>query len=304
MKTKTRLAAIAVLLLAPIAAHAAGCIGFIPSGGGGSFWRAVHSGATEAGNALGYEIYFRGPQAEDQADIQNIVLEVVRQRRCLAVVIAPGSLEVAPAVAKLKQSGIPWIYVDRSLGAPAAAGMVGTDNYKAGQLAGESMAASLHGKGAVLLFRMKLGWQTTGERERGFADAARRGGLTVIDAGPIGAVYGEAFIRSSAALTRYAGRFQGVFAPNEATSMGVLTALREHGLVGPVTYIAVDVTDQLLEGVRTGAVAGLIAQAPHAIGYHAVHMAAAAIEKKLPARRTVMLDAVYITPSNLDSYMP
>lgn len=304
MTKKSLLVAAAGLLLAPVLAHAASCIGFIPSGGGSSFWRAVHSGATDAGRALGYEIYFRGPQAEDQADVQGIVLDMVRQRGCKAVVIAPGSLEVTPAVDKLRRSGIPMIYVDRNMGAQAAAGMVGTDNYKAGQLAGEAMAKSLHGEGAVLLFRMKRGWQTTDQRESGFADAARRGGLTVIDAGYLGAVYGEAFVLGSAALHRHAGRFQGVFAPNEVTSMGVLAALREQGLAGQVNYVAVDVTDQLLDGVRSGAVTGLIAQAPHAIGYHAVRMAVAAIEKKLPATRHVTLDAVYITKANIDSYLP
>lgn len=304
MIKKSRSVVAVGLLLAPLVAHAASCIGFIPSGGGGGFWRAVHNGAADAGKELGYEVYFRGPQAEDQADIQNIVLEMLRQRHCLAVVIAPGSAEVAPAVDKLKQSGIPWIYVDRDMGAPAAAGMVGTDNYKAGRLAGEAMAHALNGKGAALLFRMKRGWQSTYERERGFVDAARRGGLHIIDGGYIGTVYGEALVHSAAALSRNAGRFQGVFAPNEATSMGVLSALRQQGLAGQVAYVAVDVTDQLLDGVRGGAVTGLIAQAPHAIGYQAVRMAAQAIEKKLPARRTVMLDAVYITPSNIDSYMP
>jgi ribose transport system substrate-binding protein len=300
----SRLLSAACLLLASAAAHGGNCIGFIPSGGGGSFWKSVNSGAVDAGKELGYDIYFRGPQAEDQAGIQNMVLEMIRQRGCKAVVIAPGSLEVRPAIDKLRDAGIPWIYVDRSMGAQAAAGMVGTDNYKAGQLAGEAMAQRLNGKGTVLLFRMKHGWQTTDQRELGFADAARRKGLKVIDAGYLGAVYGTAIINGSAALGRYKGQFQGVFAPNEATSMAVLTALHEQGIAGKVAYIAVDVTDRLLEGVRDGTVAGLIAQAPHAIGYQAVRMAAAAIDKKLPAQRKVMLDAVYLTKTNIESYLP
>jgi len=304
IKTLSRHLLIACLLLASSVTHAQGCIGFIPSGGGGSFWKGVQSGAVEAGKVLGYDIYFRGPQEEDKADIQSSVLEVVRQRGCKAVVIAPGSAGMAQVVLQLQKSGVPVIYVDRNLGGTAATAMVGTDNYKAGQLAGEAMARRLQGKGAVLLFRMKRGWQTTDQRERGFAEAAVRKGLQIIDGGYIGAVYGEAFVNAAAGLSRYKGQFQGVFAPNEATSMGVLAALREQHLAGQVAYIGVDVTEQLLEGVHNGAVEGLIVQAPHAIGYQAVQMAAAAINKKLPPNRRVIVDAVYLSKANIDAYFP
>lgn len=293
-----------LLLGAATGVQAKGCIGFIPSGGGGIFWKGVNSGAIEAGKALGYDIYFRGPQEENQAGIQTAVLEMVRQRGCNALVIAPGSADMALAVEKLQRSGVPVIYVDRTLGAPAATGMVGTDNFKAGQLAGEAMAKRLKGKGAVLLFRMKQGWQTTDQRESGFAEAAARKGLQVIDGGYLGAVYGEAFVNASSALVSQKGRFQGVFAPNEATSMGVLAALRAQRLAGHVTYIGVDVTDQLLEGLQSGAVTGLVVQAAHAIGYQAVQMAVRAVDKKLPANRRVTVDAIYLTQENIDSYIP
>ena len=295
---------VACLLLGSSGAYAEGCIGFIPSGGGGSFWKGVNSGAVEAGKMLGYDIYFRGPQEEDKAYIQSTVLEMVRQRGCKAVVIAPGSADMAQAVLQLQQSGVPVIYVDRNLGGPTAAGMVSTDNYKAGQLAGEAMARRLLGKGSVLLFRMKRGWQTTDQRESGFTEAAVRKGLKIIDGGYLGSVYGEAFANASAGLNRYRGKFQGVFAPNETTSMGVLTALIEQRLAGQVTYIGVDVTERLLEGVHSGIVEGLIVQAPHAIGYQAVQMAAAAIDKKLPANRRVVVDAVYLSKENIDAYFP
>lgn len=292
-----------LLLVAP-QLRAEQCIGFVPSGGGGIFWKGVSAGAAEAGKALGYDIYFRGPSEEDKADIQATVLELIRERGCKAVVVAPGSAELAPSVASLKTAGVPVIYVDRALDGAPAAGMIGTDNYKAGHLAGEAMARSLGGKGAVLLFRMRRGLATTDQRERGFADAAVSNGLRVIDGGYLGSVYGEAFVNGSRMLARYKGKFSGVFAPNEATSMGVLAALREQRLAGRVSYIAVDVTDQLLDALRGGAVQGLVVQAPHAIGYQAVQMAAAAIERKLPPRRSVMVDAVYLTKGNLDSYFP
>ena len=304
IKSLLRRLLVACLLLAAFDARAERCIGFIPSGGGGSFWRGVNSGAVDAGKELGYDIYFRGPQEEDKAGIQSTVLEMVKQRGCKALVIAPGSADMVQAVLQLQKSGVPVIYVDRNLGGQAAAGMVSTDNYKAGQLAGEAMARRLNGKGAVLLFRMKHGWQTTDQRENGFAEAAARKGLKVIDGGYLGTVYGEAFESASASLMRYRGQFQGVFAPNETTSMGVLAALVEQKLAGQVTYIGVDVTERLLDGVHSGIVEGLIVQAPHAIGYQAVKMAVDAVNKKLPPNRRVVVDAVYLTKANIDAYFP
>jgi ribose transport system substrate-binding protein len=304
IKTLAYLLSAAFFLLGSAGLHAENCIGFIPSGGGGSFWRNVHSGAAEAGKELGYDIYFRGPRDEDQADIQNAVVAMIRQRGCKAVIIAPGSAHIAPAIARLKEAGIPWIFVDRSMGEDGESGIVSTDNYKAGQLAGEAMARRLHGKGAVLLMRMKRGWSSTAQRESGFAEAAVRKGLTVIDGGYLGTVYGEAFGNGSAALRRHKGKFQGVFAPNEVTSVAMLAALRHQHLAGQVAYIGVDMTDNLVAGVRSGEVEGLIVQAPHAIGYEAVHMAAGVIEQKPATKRRVLLEAVYLDKTNIDSYLP
>lgn len=295
---------LALLMIAATEVRAGDCIGFIPSGGGGIFWKSVNSGALDAGKALGYDVYFRGPQDENQAAIQDSVAEMVRQRGCKAVIIAPGSLEVGATMARLKESGIPAIYVDRSLRVPAADASVSTDNLKAGQMAGEAMARRLKGKGAVLLLRMKRGWPSTDLRERGFAEAAKRRGLRVIDGGYIGTVPGEAFINATRALARHPGEFQGVFAPNEATSMGVLSALRKQQLTRHVVYIGFDLTDELANAVHSGEVEGLIVQAPHAIGYQAVQMAVAAIERKLPANRRVAVEAVYVTRDNIDSYLP
>ncbi|MRX06587.1 substrate-binding domain-containing protein [Pseudoduganella sp. FT25W] len=294
----------ACLLIAAANAHADKCIGFIPSGGGDSFWRGVHSGAAEAGKVLGYEVYFRGPHEENLAAIQSTVLEMVKQRGCKAVVISPGSSDIGREVREMAKNGIPVIYVDRSLGEQAAAGSVGTDNYKAGQLAGEAMARNLNGKGAVLLMRMRRGWQTTDQRENGFVEAATRKGLQVIEGGHVGGVFGEAYARASAAMASHKGQFQGVFAPNEVSSMGVLSALREQRIAGQVAYIGFDVTDQLLDGLQNGTVAGLIVQAAHAIGYQAVEMAVAALNNRLPARRRVMVNAFYLTKNNMDSYVP
>ncbi len=290
--------------LGPTQVRAEDCIGFVPSGGGGVFWRSVQSGAVEAGKAYGYDIYFRGPQEEDQPVAQSTVLALIRERGCKAVVIAPGAAQVETTVTELQRTGVPVIYVDRALAGHAASGMIGTDNYKAGQLAGEAMARSLNGKGTVLLFRMKRGWSSTGQREKGFAEAAARKGLAVIEGGYIGSVNGEAYVLGSRGLLRHKGKFQGVFAPNEATSMGVLAALRQQRLAGAVKYIGVDVTDQLLEGLQSGVVEGLVMQSPQVIGYQAVQMAAEAIAGKRPARRHVLVDAVYLSKSNIDAYFP
>ncbi len=68
--------------------------------------------------------------------------------------------------------------------------------------------------------------------------------------------------------------------------------------------LGVDVTEQLLDGVHNGAVEGLMVQAPHALGYQAVQMAFAAIDRKLPANRRVVVDAVYLSKTNIDAYFP
>jgi len=55
-----------------------------------------------------------------------------------------------------------------------------------------------------------------------------------------------------AAQKAASGGVNGVFAPNESTTFGMLLALKKAGLAGKIRFIGFDASDKLVQGVRDG----------------------------------------------------
>ncbi|WP_051229313.1 substrate-binding domain-containing protein [Paludibacterium yongneupense] len=273
------------LVLSTAFVHARDCIGVVPAGGGARFWSEVQAGARQAGQELGFDIYFRGPKDEEQPQLQVRIIDAIVLRGCKALVLAPMAASLASTVEKLKRRGIPTVYIDRNPGSAAVAGVVSTDNFAAGIAAGQRMAQLLNGKGQVLLFRLRPGVVSTEQREAGFIRGASQSGLTVRDGGYLGSDIGMARLRASDALKAAAGKMNGIFTPNESTSSALLMSLREAGLAGKIPLIGFDANGLLLSAVRNGEIHTLVLQHPFTIGYRGVALAVRALaEHALPGQ--------------------
>jgi ribose transport system substrate-binding protein len=242
-----------------------GCIGVVPSGGS-TFWRQVEIGARQAAVDLDVTIYYRGPTREGDVTAQLQIIELIRARGCKALVIAPSGEEIGRRVDELIAMGIPTIYMDRDLASGAALGLVATDNFAAGLQAGEHMAKLLGGRGRVALLRLRRNLHSTGERERGFEQAALAGGLQVT----IDAYVGEDSQLAQQTLGERLEQFDGLFTPNSSSSRAALVAMRRLQKAGQRVHVGFDGDEVLLEALRLGEISALFLQQPRLIGYQAV----------------------------------
>ncbi|MDP3816659.1 substrate-binding domain-containing protein [Pseudomonas sp.] len=290
----------ALLLLALLAslsspAWARDCIGVVPAGGD-AFWQQVESGALQAGEELGVDIYYRGPQREGGVAVQLQVLERAVARGCKALVVAPTGKEVGERVSQLRASGIPTIYMDRDLAGGAALGLVATDNFAAGLRAGQHMVELLNGQGLVALLRLRRGVNSTDERERGFRQAAESGGLQLV----IDTYVGDDSQLAMQALKPQLAQLDGLFTPNSNSSRAALAAMRRLGKAGQLVHIGFDGDEVLLEALRLGDLQALLIQQPQVIGYQAVKLAHQALRAGLsPAPVHMALEARLITRANM-----
>lgn len=134
--------AVALLLPNGKTLFAADCVGVIPGGGSSAYWNLVRDGAFQAGYENGIEVYYRGPEREGDSEAQLRVIDIVVERGCKALVIAPAGKEIGPRVAQLQQQGILSLYIDRDMGGDVLS-VIATDNFKAGQQAAEHMVQLL-----------------------------------------------------------------------------------------------------------------------------------------------------------------
>lgn len=280
--TPTRRAAIALLLFAAACRGSrtstdpsALTIAVIPKGTSHAFWQSIHAGAAKAGRELGVTIVWRGPLREDERESQISEVERFATSGVSGMVLAPlDEVALAQPVADAKRNNIPVVVIDSGLKGNDYVSFVATDNRLAGRLAGEQLATLLHDRGRVVLLRYAEGSDSTLQREAGFLEAiGSRPGLQVVSANQYGGADVEGAYKKSEALLSGLKRadgtldVDGIFTPNESTTLAMMRVLVDNGWSGKVKFIGFDASESLLTGMRDGHLDAVVVQDPVKMGY-------------------------------------
>ena len=284
-------------------------IAVIPKGTTHEFWKSVHAGAVKAQKELeaqGYKInvIWRGPLREDDRDQQIQVVENFVNRRVDGIALAPlDSRALVAPVELAERMKIPVVIFDSALRSEKMISYVSTDNYKGGQLGAKRLVELLNGKGKVILVKYQVGSASTEEREAGFLDEiAKHPGIALISTNQYaGATRETAYQTSQTVLTRLGKEVDGIFMPNETSTVGMMLALRDIKRAGgDVKLVGFDAGSQLIDGLKRGDVQGLVVQNPVKMGYTAVKTLVDHIEKK-PVQKKVDTGVVMITKENMET---
>ena len=255
----------------------ANCIAVVTAGGGDGFWAEVKKGAEAASKELNIKVVVRGPADEVDEKAQAKIITSMMGLGCRALVLAPNSKERKLDVARLKKEGVFTVYIDRDIGGKRVS-VIKTDNFEAGYLAGLEMAKTLliSPKRRIVLLRMDKLVVSTNRREVGFLKAIRDQGLELVYDGYIGTTISQARIKSYQILSNL-NAFEGVFTPNESTSVSVLASLKQLGLENKVKHIGFDSHELMIKSVQQNKMYGFIIQDPFLMGYQGVKTAYAAM---------------------------
>lgn len=280
-------------------------VAMVPKGTTHEFWKSVHAGAVKASRELGAEVVWKGPLREDDLSDQiNIVQSFVAQG-VAGIALAPLSDKgLVGTVKAATDARVPVVVFDSNLAGGDTVSFVATDNEAAGKSAGDALAKAI-GRGNVVLLRYQEGSASTANREKGFLEAiAAHPEVKVVSDSQYGGATTETAEKASenllASLGAATGGVQGVFAPNESTTFGMLRALRQAGLAGKVHFVGFDASDKLVDAVRVGDIDALVVQRPFDMGYLAIktlvgHIRGQAVEKRIDTGSTL------VTKSNVDT---
>jgi ribose transport system substrate-binding protein len=297
IKLLIKIIIIAVIFVGFESSATAECVGVVTAGGGQGFWGDVIKGANQAGKELGIEIYARGAVDEANVEGQRYVIESTIKFGCEGLVLAPNSKDRKKDVAQLKAEGIPTVFIDRDIGGDRIS-VIKTENFSAGERAGIEMARALHGKGKIALLRFKENLVTTTDRENGFIKGATSGGLEIEVDRYLGTMVGEA--RSEAyRILKGLKNIDGIFTPNESTSLGVIKALERLNKAGKVVHIGFDSHAVMIESLKSKHIYGFIVQRPFQMGYQGVHTVYRAMHGK-SVKQEINTDVVFINRENIN----
>ena len=250
-------------------------IAVIPKGTSHVFWQSIHAGAAKAGKELGVSIVWRGPLREDERESQISEVERFVTSGVSGIVLAPlDEVALAQPVADAKRNNIPVVVIDSGLKGNDFVSFVATDNRAAGRLGGEHLATLLQGKGRIVLLRYAEGSESTIQREEGFLEAIKaRPGIEIVSANQYGGADVEGAYKKSEALLSGLKRgdgslnVDGIFTPNESTTLAMMRVLVDNGWAGRVRFVGFDASDTLVKGMRDGHLDAIVVQDPVKMGY-------------------------------------
>jgi ribose transport system substrate-binding protein len=275
-------------------------IAVIPKGTTHVFWKSVHAGAKKAAAELGVEIIWKGPLLENDRQGQINEVETFVNRKVSGIVLAPlDKTALVRPVAEARAQGTPVVIFDSGLGSEDYVSYVATDNLKGGRLAGEHLAKLLGGKGKVAVLRYMEGSASTTERETGFLEAAKAGGLEIVSDNQYAGATADTALKASENFLSSQKALDGLFCPNESSVVGMLQALKAAGRAGQVKLIGFDSSEGLVAALRSGELHATVVQNPVRMGYLGVKAMADHLAGR-PVERRVDTGAVLVSRDTMD----
>src|SRR5579871_156280 len=251
-------------------------IAVIPKGTTHIYWKTLHAGAAKAAKDLGVDIFWVGPETEDDRKQQIEVVQNFISRKMDAIVLAPlDDKALVVPVEEATKRGIPVVIIDSALQSDVQVSFVATINKEGGRKGADQLGKVMGGKGKALMLRYLEGSASTADREEGFLDemAKKFPDIQIVSSNQYAGATKEEALQASQNILNKFPDVDGIFCPNESTVFGMLRALQVSGKAGQVKFVGFDTDKDLLEGLKTGAINGLVSQDPFNMGYEGVKAA-------------------------------
>ena len=242
------------------------------------FWQAVKEGAEQAGEELGYQVKFVGPQDETKVTEQTDQLKSALDSGPAAIGFAAlDSKAAADLLSEIDGKGIPVVAFDSGVESDIPVTTVQTDNKKAAEEAAKHMIELLKDKKGSVGMVCHDSTSTTGkQRCEGFKEyfkANAPADLKLLDEQIAGEVTKAA--DTSLSIIQANSDIVGMYGSNEAAASGIVQGVAESGK--DVTVVGFDSGKTQIDAIKAGTEAGAVTQSPVKIGYYTVKAAVAAL---------------------------
>lgn len=238
------------------------------------FWLSVFAGAEAAATEYNLDLNIVGPDAEEDYETQNQMVDEAVQAGTEALVFSAIHYDNnADAIDAAAQKGVKIVAIDSNVDSQAVSTYIGTDNYAAGQMAAQAALNRLEGELHVGIINYDISSANGQERERGAVETFTRSGRAQVVS--IINTLAEAHMAqtdTTALLTQHP-EINVLLAFNEPTSVGAAKAIENRDAADDIFLVGFDSNVSTVDGLQNGTVDALIVQNPYAMGYLGVESA-------------------------------
>ncbi|MBI4586890.1 MAG: sugar-binding protein [Planctomycetes bacterium] len=307
-------AALAGLL--PLAACTPG--GGSSSGGGGAsgnfrlafvtnnpsdFWKIAEAGVNKAKAEHGVHCEMKHPANGTAAEQKAIVEDLIARRFdgiAISAIAPESQTELINEACKVMK------VITQDSDAPQSNRIcyVGTNNYKAGQQAGEALKQAIPQGGKVWLFVGRADAQNAIDRKRGLVDAVKGSSIQIVDTrtDDTDRQRAKSNVEDVIAKNSNAAALVGLWAYN---GPAILEAVKTANKTGQIKIICFDEDEPTLQGVKDGHIFATVVQQPYQFGYESVRILKALVKgdsSVVPENKIVDVPAQVIKKENVEAF--
>lgn len=182
---------------------------------------------------------------------------------------------------------------------------IGTDNEKAGEMAGGLIKEALPQGGKIMIFVGKSDAQNAMDRINGVRKALAGSNIQVLDVRTDDADHARAKANAADALVKNPDLacLVGIWSYN---GPAIYSAVQDASKIGKVKIVAFDQEDQTIAGIRAGAIYATVVQDPYTFGYNSIQLLEKLAKNDtsgVPANRLSIVPTQAIKKDNVDKYM-
>lgn len=279
-------------------------IAVVPKALTGEYWVRCEKGARKAAQELGVELTFTGPPSEVDVDKQSEIMENLISGGVNAIAISPCDGEaLVPVIEKAVAVGIPVVTIDSDAKTEKRLSYIGTDNERAGEVAGEQMVQLLGPAGGpIAIINGVPGAQNLMERIKGFRKViAQHPNIRIVSEQACQSDQALALSITENILTSEPN-LAGIFGVNAPGGPGAAEAVKTRGKAGQVKIVAFDVLPDTLRYCAEGVIQAIVEQKPEEMGYLGIKYLVEVLEgKTIPPRVDTGVDV--ITPEKAQTML-
>ena len=269
-----------------------------------AFWTIARKGTEKAQAELpNYTIEFQIPSEGSAADQKRILDDLVA-KGVTGIAISPvDAKNQTPDLNALAEKAT-LICQDSDAPDSKRSLYVGTDNEKAGEMAGAEVKKALPSGGKIMAFVGKADAQNAKDRYAGLKKALEGSNVTIIDLRTDDTDRLRAKQNVADTLVKYpdVAGLVGLWSYN---GPAIANAVKEGGKSGKVKIVCFDEEAETLAGLKDGTISSTIVQQPFEFGYQSMKLLAKLLEgdkSVIPADKRIIIPTRVIDKSNVDEF--
>ncbi|KRG12272.1 sugar-binding protein [Lederbergia galactosidilytica] len=261
------------------------------------YWRLVGEGAKEKEGEYDVFVEYEGPKRSNPEE-QLKLLDMAVKSKVDGIIVQALNDKFTPLINQAVDQGIPVMTVDTDAPESRRVAYIGTDNYEAGRLAGETLVKDTKGKATVGIITGRFANAHHQLRIEGFKDVLKQTDgieIVAVEESNIDRIGAE---EQAYKMLREHPDITAFYGTSTLDGGGITAAAEKLNRLDDLYVITFDLSDENAQLLQNGAIDALVEQQPYQMGSRSVEIMMDIIKGK-PVEEIHHTDATIIRKPDL-----